>query len=70
MIKLDLKDATNSCRSLTPPPVSMGVQNLPISVPPISVRSAPWGFLQNNETCSGSTSAMGIRLVIYLDDLG
>ena len=54
-----LPSDTNPHRASTPPPVPMGKQNLPISVSPIRVDICPTSFPQNNETCSGSTSAHG-----------
>ena len=62
MIKLDLKDAYLQVPIHTehqPPSIPMGRQELPISMSPIRTDICPTGFLQNNETCGGSTSTHG-----------
>ena len=64
-----LPSDTNPGRAPTPPPVPIGTQNLPVSVPPIRVDIGPMGFLQSNETGGGSTPAYGFHLFIYLDDI-
>ena len=54
-----ISSGTNSYRTSTPPSIPMGRQELPISMSPILTDICPTGFLQNNETCGGSTSTHG-----------
>ena len=54
-----LPSGTNSHRPSTPPPIPMGEHDIPISMSPIRTDICPTGFLQNNETCSGSTPTHG-----------
>ena len=54
-----ISSGTNSYRPSTPPSIPMGSQELPISMSPIRTDICPTGFLQNNETCGGSTSTHG-----------
>ena len=51
-----ISPGTNSYRTSTPTSISMGSQKLPISMSPICIDICPTGFLQNYETCGGSTS--------------
>jgi len=43
----------------TPPPVSMGRQNLSITVSPISTDISPQGLLKGDEACGGNPQAYG-----------
>ena len=69
MVKLDLKDAYLQV------PIHQSLLqfqwqgNLPVCMSPLRINISTQGVYKDNETSSGLLRQMGIRLVIYLDDL-
>ena len=64
-----LPSSSNSQSRPTPPPIQMGTEDIPVCVSTIWADFSPTDLHKNNETCGRELRQMGIRLIIYLDDI-